>query len=314
MPIVKRAFRALSGADSSELGPERYAERRVRLGQGRAAREIIPVTGDPIPLGSGCKNHRTQITAPVGRRRLLRDSACAYFRRHAQTSRRPSGRFRRSPDHYHRSHCRFTRCRSKHRLRASARRQVERHQVRESPPRRCAEHPRSRCEILPMSTERKSGHGGRRPGAGRPKGSIDRFTSRNLKHFRERYPISAARSHDEHHQRAGGHQGRDGRTGATNGSGSGALPASTIVRARARKGGAGQYSMDITKLNDDELMALLSHRGAQHPAGRSEAAHCQAAVVLCAERRCSHMSSGFYYDPKQTRTIKSRGARPILPT
>ena len=34
------------------MGQSEDAERRVRLGQGRAAREIIPVTGDPIPLGS----------------------------------------------------------------------------------------------------------------------------------------------------------------------------------------------------------------------------------------------------------------------
>jgi hypothetical protein len=47
----------------------------------------------------------------------------------------------------------------------------------------------------PVATRRGSGpwaqegHDGGRSGAGRPKGSIERFTSGNLKHFRERYPI-----------------------------------------------------------------------------------------------------------------------------
>jgi hypothetical protein len=40
-----------------------------------------------------------------------------------------------------------------------------------------------------MVQRKKNGHGGRRAGAGRPKGSIERFTSRNLKHFDELYPV-----------------------------------------------------------------------------------------------------------------------------
>ena len=104
-----------------------------------------------------------------------------------------------------------------------------------------------------MMTEKKNDHGGGRPGAGRPKGSVERFTSRNLKHFTRALPDSAARSHDERYQRAAGHEGRDECAARQDGNGSGALPASTIVRARARRRGAavfdGSHQADRRRAN-----------------------------------------------------------------
>ncbi len=101
----------------------------------------------------------------------------------------------------------------------------------------------------------KNGHGGRRPGAGRPKGSIERFTSGNLKHFRERYPIMPL---DHMMGVVNAPPGTPGVTDARRDEM--AKAAAPYVHQKlsslelgAEKGPV-QYSMDLTKLSDEELM------------------------------------------------------------
>jgi hypothetical protein len=90
-----------------------------------------------------------------------------------------------------------------------------------------------------MMPEKKNDHGGRRPGAGRPKGSVERLTSGNLKHFRERYPIQPLDHMMNVINAPPGTKGvtderRDRMAMA-------AAPYLPIVRARARKGGAAVF-------------------------------------------------------------------------
>ncbi len=103
---------------------------------------------------------------------------------------------------------------------------------------------------------RKNGHGGRRPGAGRPKGSIERFTSSNLKHFRERYPVSPL---DHMMSVVNAPPGTPGVTNARRDEmAKAAAPyihqkLSSLELTGAEKEPV-RYSMDLTKLSDDELM------------------------------------------------------------
>ncbi len=107
-----------------------------------------------------------------------------------------------------------------------------------------------------MIETRKNGHGGRRPGAGRPKGSIERFTSSNLKHFRERYPTSPL---DHMMTVINAPPGTPGVTNARRDDmAKAAAPylhqkLSSLELTGAEKGPE-QYAMDLTKLTDEELM------------------------------------------------------------
>ncbi len=106
-----------------------------------------------------------------------------------------------------------------------------------------------------MSTGIKSGHGGRRPGAGRPQGSIERFTSRNLKHFRERYPIQPL---DHMMKIINAPPGAKGVTNARRDKM--AMAAAPYLHQRLSalepEKEPVQNVMDLSKLTDDELIAL----------------------------------------------------------
>ena len=106
-----------------------------------------------------------------------------------------------------------------------------------------------------MSTEKEKGHGGRRPGAVRPKGSIERFTSRNLKHFRERYPIQPL---DHMMNVINAPPGTKGVTNAQRDRM--AMAAAPYLHQRLcalePEEEEPRYSMDLTKLTDDELIAF----------------------------------------------------------
>ena len=103
-----------------------------------------------------------------------------------------------------------------------------------------------------MSTGIKSGHGGRRPGAGRPKGSIERFTSRNLK---QRYPIQPL---DHMMTVINAPPGTKGVTNARRDKM--AIAAAPYLHQRLSplepKKEPVPNSLDLSKLTDDELMAF----------------------------------------------------------
>jgi hypothetical protein len=106
-----------------------------------------------------------------------------------------------------------------------------------------------------MSTEKKKGRGGSRPGAGRPKGSIERFTSGNLKHFRERYPIQPL---DHMMNVINAPPRTKGVTDARRDRM--AMAAAPYLHQRLctlePEEEPPEYSMDLTKLTDDELIAF----------------------------------------------------------
>ena len=106
-----------------------------------------------------------------------------------------------------------------------------------------------------MMIEKKESHGGRRPGAGRPKGSVERFTSGNLKHFRERYPLQPL---DHMMDIINAPPGTKGVTNARRDRM--AMAAAPYLHQRLSalepEKEEPQYSMDLTKLTDEELLAF----------------------------------------------------------
>jgi hypothetical protein len=106
-----------------------------------------------------------------------------------------------------------------------------------------------------MMPEKKNDHGGRRPGAGRPKGSVERFTSGNLKHFRERYPIQPL---DHMMNVINAPPGTKGVTDERRDRM--AMAAAPYLHQRLSalepEKEEPQYSMDLSKLTDDELIAF----------------------------------------------------------
>ena len=106
-----------------------------------------------------------------------------------------------------------------------------------------------------MMTEKKKGHGGKRPGAGRPKGAVERVTSRNLKHFRERYPVQPL---DHMMNVVNAPPGSKGVTNARRDRM--AMAAAPYVHQRLSalepEKEPPEYSMDLSKLTEDELIAL----------------------------------------------------------
>jgi hypothetical protein len=106
-----------------------------------------------------------------------------------------------------------------------------------------------------MTTEKNNGHGGKRPGAGRPKGSVERFTSHNLKHFRERYPIQPL---DHMMNVINVPPGTKGVTNARRDRM--AVAAAPYLHQRLSalepEKEPPKCSMDLTKLTDDELIAF----------------------------------------------------------